>query len=209
MKKLAILGASGHGKVIADAAECAGWAVAFFDDAREAGTFCRDWPIHGNTEDLTVGGLEYDGVIVGVGDNATRLAKTQLLIESGCAVVTIIHPRSVVSDYAAIGVGSAVLAGSVINVDCTIGIAAIISTGATIDHDCHLDNGVHVSPGANLAGGVSVGERSWIGIGSCVKEQIVVGKNVVVGAGSSVVRDVPDDQTVVGSPARPLGKPTK
>jgi len=209
MKKLAILGASGHGKVIADAAECVGWRVTFLDDGKDPGAFGRDWAIQGSTQDLIDGLLKYDGVIVGIGDNITRLAKTRLLIENDCAVVTIVHPCSIVSQYASIGVGSIVLAGSIINIDSTIGLAGIINTGATIDHDCHLADGVHISPGANLAGGVSIGEGSWIGVGSCIKEQIVVGRNVVVGAGSSVIRDVPDNQVVMGSPARPFEKLVK
>jgi acetyltransferase-like isoleucine patch superfamily enzyme len=56
-----------------------------------------------------------------------------------------------------------------------------------------------------LAGGVSVGEGSWIGIGAAVKECLTIGRGVFVGAGSTIIRDIPDGVTVVGSPGKIIG----
>jgi sugar O-acyltransferase (sialic acid O-acetyltransferase NeuD family) len=205
MKRLAILGASGHGKVVADAAVASGWdEVVFYDDAWPARSANGRWPVVGDSSALVDVLDGHDGVVVGIGNNRTRLDLTRKLIGSGAHLVTIVHPRAVVSRYAEIADGTVAFAGAVVNVDSTVGRSCIINTAATIDHDCALADGVHVSPGAHLAGGVTVGEASWIGIGASVKQLVRIESDVIVGAGAVVVGNVPAEQTVVGVPAKPL-----
>jgi len=206
MKVLAILGASGHGKVIAEAAILSGeWQeVVFFDDAFPSLQAVESWAVVGNTKDLIDQSNVYSGVVIAIGSNVTRIEKQAELLESGCKIVSIIHPSAVISPSSKILRGSVVLAGAIINPFCNIGEACIVNTGSTIDHDCHLGCGVHISPGVNLAGGVIVGRASWLGIGSCVKQLVTIGENVIVGAGAAVINDTSDNSTLVGVPARPL-----
>ncbi|OLO10227.1 acetyltransferase [Chromohalobacter japonicus] len=205
MIKLAILGASGHGKVIADTALQAGWAqVVFFDDAWPEVAENGSWSVVGDSSSLFDRLSEFDGVVVGIGNNRVRLEKTRALQSKGAKLTTIIHPRAAVSDSVKIGAGSVILAGSVIQVDSELGVACIVNTSASIDHDCFLGDGVHVCPGAAVAGSVRVGEGSWIGIGSSIKQLVKIGYGVTVGAGAAVIRDVQDDQVVVGVPAAPV-----
>lgn len=207
MKRLAIVGASGHGKVVADIAECCGWgAVEFFDDAYTDQTSMvrGNWPVVGTLSDLLSGVSGYTGVIVAIGDNQVRKSISQSLLAAGANLVTLVHPLAIVSRYAEIGAGSVVVAGAVINAYAVIGSGAIINTGSSIDHDCHLDDYVHISPGVHLAGGVKIRSCCWVGIGACVKQQVTIGANVTVGAGSVVVHNILDNLTVVGVPARPL-----
>ena len=203
MKSLAILGGSGHGKVIADTALISGWEdVVFFDDAWPQKTTNSIWKIQGNSEEL-LGILNcFDGVIVGIGDAHLRLQKQHALATAGAALVSIYHPFAVISSFANIGIGSVVFAGAVVNVDVQIGLGVIVNTGATVDHDCLLSDGVHIAPGSHLSGDVFVGDGSWVGVGACVKEGVRIGKNVLVGAGAVVVSDLPDNVTVAGNPAR-------
>ncbi|MDI3323033.1 acetyltransferase [Pontibacterium granulatum] len=202
MKRLAILGASGHGKVVADAAQLLGWDVFFFDDGKHAGEGVGSWKVLGSTDDLIKRLLEFDGVIVGIGKNEIRISKSRQISEAGGRLVSIIHPGSNVSPYADINVGTVVMAGAVVNAFTTIGTASIVNSGATIDHDCNVADGVHISPGANVAGGVNIGRGSWIGIGSSVKELVTIGSDVVVGAGAVVLSDVASSNTVYGVPAK-------
>ncbi|MDL0430158.1 acetyltransferase [Marinobacter sp. TBZ242] len=205
MKCLAILGASGHGKVVADAAECSGWdTIRFFDDAWPALTSNGRWSVVGNSADFLDNLRSFDGVVVAIGDNRTRQRKLQELDAAGANIVSVIHPSATVSQYVKLGVGSVVFANAVINADTVVGPGAIINTGAVIEHDCCLDNCTHVSPNATLAGGVTLGELAWVGANACVRQLVTVGAGVVVGMGSVVIRDVDPEQTVVGSPARPL-----
>ncbi len=209
MKRLALLGASGHGKVVADAALASGWQqIDFFDDAWPSCISNGRWQVAGNTQALIAQLDQYDGVVVSIGHCATRLRKQQDLLAIGARLVSIVHPRATVSPFARIDIGTVVMAGAVINVDAQVGAAVIVNTGATVDHDCRLAQGVHVAPGAHLSGNVVVGACSWIGVGACVRQGLQIGDNVMVGAGAVVVRTVPDNLTVVGSPARPLNPRT-
>jgi len=203
MMKLAILGASGHGKVVADTAECCGWlTVEFFDDAWPELQKNAAWSIVGNSDTLMARLAEFDGVVVAIGNNRIRHAKLLELRAAGACLVTLIHPAAIVSRYATIGPGGVVFAGAVVNAEARIGRGAILNTGCSIDHDCVLGDAVHISPGVRLAGGVHVGDLSWLGIGTSVRQLVRIGECVMVGAGSAVVSDIPNEVTVVGVPAK-------
>lgn len=205
MAKLAILGASGHGKVLADIALLTGWTeIDFFDDRFPELNKLEQWSVVGNTKQLLQQLPNYDGVIVGIGNNKIRLEKQIQLAKLNASLITLIHPRAVISNMSYISIGSVVMANVVINPFVKIGQACIINTSATVDHDCILADGVHVSPGSHLAGGVSVGTNSWIGIGSNIIQLVNIGDNVIVGAGSTVIHSITSSQTVIGSPAKPM-----
>ncbi len=205
MKRLAILGASGHGKVVADAAELCGWEeIVFYDDAYPEKSRAGGWVIRGNTVSLLQSLAVFDGVIVAIGDNRIRAEKLSELSDKGAALVSMIHPSALISQYAKIGAGSVVFAKAVVNVDAHIGKGVILNTACTVDHDCKLGDAVHISPGANIAGAVSIGSRSWVGIGACVRQCVEIGEDVVVGAGAVVVNDIDNKAVVVGNPAKPI-----
>ena len=205
MKRLAILGASGHGKVVADTAECCGWQVIeFFDDAWPQVSSVGFWPVVGNTGDLLSRVGEFDGVLVAIGNNSVRRRKMDELKASGAQLPVLMHPSSIISRYANIGSGTVVFASAVVNAYAIVGEGAILNTGCSVDHDCVLGACVHVSPGARLAGAVTVGDGSWIGIGACVRQVLSIGSNVMVGAGAAVICDISDNMTVAGVPARAI-----
>lgn len=201
MKSLAILGASGHGKVVAEAAELSGWSnIVFFDDGFPQKQSNSKWAVIGTSEDLLLKLNEFDGVHIAIGDNYSRgLFFSKLDSQK---LVSIIHPSAVVSNMSHIGLGSIILAGAVVNADVSIGQGVIINTGATIDHDCVIGDFCHISPGANLAGNVIVGNNSWIGIGSAVIQKINIGTDVIIGAGSVVINSIPSSTTAVGVPCK-------
>jgi sugar O-acyltransferase (sialic acid O-acetyltransferase NeuD family) len=205
MKRLALLGASGHGKVVADVALASGWdEVSFFDDAWPERLQNGCWPVVGNGPMLMARLQEFQGVIVSIGDCAVRWRKHLELRAAGGHLVNVVHPAATISGYAVLGVGSVVMAGAVVNVDAHIGQAVIINTGATIDHDCWLGDGVHICPGAHLSGSVRVGHCSMVGVGVAVKQGIAIGNQAIIGAGAVLVRPVGDGMVVAGNPARKL-----
>lgn len=200
---LAILGASGHGKVLADIAEQTGWdRVVFFDDAWPSVSNNGGWEVIGGSSELLDSLDSYSGVIVAIGNNEVRHSKLKQLIEVNANLVTLIHPSAVISKYSSIGVGSVVVANAVINSHTKIGFGAIINTSSSVGHDCVFGDAVHVCPGARIAGGVQIDDKSWVGVGSSIKQLVEIGSGTTIGAGAAVVSNIPSFVTAVGVPAK-------
>ena len=205
MKRLAVLGASGHGKVVADIAECCGWDdIVFFDDAWPTVTTNGIWSVIGDSESLIKQLTEFNGIFIAIGNNKVRAAKTEELSAQSAPLITLVHPSAVISQYAVLGAGSVVMPNVTVNAFAHIGDGVILNTGCIIDHDCTVGNFVHISPGARLAGGVTVGVQSLLGIGCSVIQLVSVGSYAVVGAGAVVTCELPDYVKAVGVPARVL-----
>ncbi|TFL14135.1 acetyltransferase [Pusillimonas caeni] len=211
MKNLAIVGAGGHGRVIADAAQTGGWSnVEFYDDAwPRLGARNGPWALRGDMALLLERLDEYDGVIVGIGDNRLRAMLQQRLREAGAPLACVIHPTAIVSRYASLGAGCAVFARAIVNAGAQIGAGVILNSGCTVEHDCVLEDYVHIGPNAGLGGGVHIGQRSWVGIGANINHLIHIGSDSTIGSGATVIRNVADAMVAVGTPARsrPLRHP--
>jgi sugar O-acyltransferase (sialic acid O-acetyltransferase NeuD family) len=200
-----IIGAGGHGKVVADTALLCGWEVCFIDDRAGEAPGPLGLVVIGGIDEIPSHARAFDAAVVAIGAAPRRLEVQDRCLREGMAVATVIHPTAVVSRHATLGEGTVVFANAVVNAGARMGRACIVNTAATIDHDCWLGDGVHVCPGTHLAGNVSIGDRAWIGIGSAVRQRLEIGADAVVGAGAAVVADVPSGKTVVGVPARIVG----
>ena len=203
MKKLLIVGAGGHGKVVLDCSLEMGCysQISFLEhdlNARSVGGH----RLYFEQEISECFYKSFDEVIVAIGTNDTRLNKTVGYQKMQINLATLVHPRSVVSKSAKIGKGSVVLANATINPHAMIGIASIINTGALIEHDCMLGDGVHISPGSVLCGGVKIGEKTWVCAGCVVSNNVSIGHRSVIGAGAVVLEDIPADSLAYGVPAR-------
>lgn len=200
---LAILGASGHGKVVADVAEQVGWqSVTFFDDAWPQLEENGPWIVQGDTDALLRLISDFEGVVVGIGNNRIREEKHSELMIAGANLVSIVHPSAVVSPHAVIGAGAVVFANAVVNSCAVVGAGVIVNTGAVVEHDCVIGDFAHISPNAVLAGGVMLGQQAWVGASASVRQLISVGQASIVGMGAVVTKDVEPGVTVVGNPAR-------
>lgn len=203
-KRLAIIGASGHGKVVAEIAETLGYEVSFFDDAYPEKMTVEHWPVRGILLDFLAANDLYCGAVVGIGNAKVRETMISQLHESDVFTPIIQHPSAIVSSYASIGEGSVIMPGAVINAFASIGIGCIVNSNAVIEHDCKLECFVHVCPNAAVAGGTTIGKRTWVGIGANVRQMITIGADVLIGAGSAVVNDISQGTTVVGVPAKAI-----
>jgi sugar O-acyltransferase (sialic acid O-acetyltransferase NeuD family) len=200
---LVIIGAGGHGRVVADCAQQIGHhqKIMFLDDCYNERNMNAHWPIEGQvntwSEYLTCADF-----IVAFGHNALRLQWHQKLLDSKANIISLIHPQAIISQHTELGLGCVVFAGAVINIGSRIGQACIINTSACIDHDADIADAVHVSPNASLAGQVSIGEKSWVGINATVIQCIVIAENCQIGAGAVVVSNTHADALYVGVPAK-------
>jgi UDP-N-acetylbacillosamine N-acetyltransferase len=205
--RLVIWGASGHARVVADAARaCGQFEIAgFLDDSNPAGaaTPFEGADILGGRNQLQA--LRKAGVnhlIVAVGDWQVRLQLGRLAQKHGFRLPVLVHPRAVVAPDVVLGPGSFVAPGAVINPGTRVGRQVIVNTAASVDHECRIRDGVHISPGVRVAGCVTIGRGTWVGIGSTVIDRIRIGAGSLIGAGSVVVRHVPDGVVAYGNPAR-------
>ena len=208
-KRLIILGAGGHARVIADAIlcrqsqPCAFELLGFLDD--NPSLFNKkvlERPVLGSFADLAR--IPHEAVVVGIGDNEKRSGVFMDLTNRGETLATVIHPRAIIAHDVVIGKGTVVFAGAVVNTGSIIGEGVILNTGCSVDHDCVIGPHAHICPGSRLGGGVTVGQGAFIGINSAIIHNTKVGEWSTVGAGAAVIRDVAPNVTVVGVPARVL-----
>ena len=204
MSKLLIVGAGGHGKVVAEAAmsmQC--WeAVAFLDDRYRELDGSLPWPVIGLLDDAKKNADEYPDIVVAIGNGQKRLELLDNYIAQGFRAPVVIQAGAWISPTARLDVGSVVLAQAAINASAHIGRGCIINTGATVDHDCIIGDGVHICPGVHLGGEVTVGRLSWVGIGTSVIHNTTIGEKVIIGGGSVVIGDLKANHTYAGVPAK-------
>lgn len=199
-----VIGSGGHAKVVIELLRAQGkYQILGCTGLAETGFVLGDIPVLGT--DTVLPAVLAKGVrnaFVAIGDNHLRLRLLAQVSEMGFELINAVSPNAVVSPSATLGRGIAIMAGAVINAAAQIGDGAIINTNAGVDHDCNIGNGVHIGPGSALAGNVKVERESFLGIGTCVLPGVRIGNRVIIAAGSVVIRDIPDDVTAMGVPAR-------
>lgn len=201
-EQVVIIGASGHGKVVADIIQKSGdTVVGFLDDNPDIDEKFVGFPVLGKTEKF----VDYKNCkfVIAIGNASIREKIADKL--DGIECYTAVHPSVQISDIeTSIGEGTVVMANAVINSGARIGRHCIINSGAIVEHDNQIEDFVHISVGAKLAGTVHVGKRSWVGIGAVVSNNLSICEDCMIGAGAVVVRNIKESGTYVGVPARRL-----
>jgi sugar O-acyltransferase (sialic acid O-acetyltransferase NeuD family) len=197
-----VFGAGGHAKVVIDALLASGDEVlgCYDDDPMLAGV--EPVPgvlVAGGSSSLVAAWKSGKKVVVAIGENRIR-RRLSLLWKVDYGVAS--APSVVLGSRVTIGPGSMLLPSATVNVDSVIGSHAILNTSCSIDHDCRVGDYAHVAPGCALGGNVAVGEGAFLGIGTRVIPGIRIGRWTVIGAGSVVTKDLPDNCTAVGVPAK-------
>ncbi len=204
MNRLIIIGAGGHGKVIADNALKNGYTdIGFVDD--HATGLCMGFPILGTLDAID---QLHDGktdFIIGIGNNAIR---KRIAEKYRVNWATLIHPSAHIATCVEIGEGTVVMAGAAVNACASVGNHCIVNTLAVVEHDNVIRNYVHISPGAKLGGTVQIGEMTHIGIGATVINNVDIGARCVVGAGAVVIKTLGDEGVYVGIPAKKMMQKT-
>lgn len=204
--KLIIIGASGHGKVVADIAiKMNRWkSIAFLDDDESIKT-SMGLEIIGKVDDAFTYKNESD-FFVAIGNNETREKVQKYLKDEGLSVNILIHPNAVIGTDVEIGVGTVVMAGVVINSSSYIGNGCIINTSSSLDHDSRIEDYVHISPGARVAGNVHIGKSTWLGIGSVVNNNVKICNGCKLGAGAVIIKNLTKPGIYVGVPVRRIDR---
>jgi sugar O-acyltransferase (sialic acid O-acetyltransferase NeuD family) len=207
--RVVIVGAGGHGQVVADALLSAARLGAdtqpigyVDDDASLAGRMMLGLPVLGRIDSLSR--IPHDGVVVAIGDNVTRRTVFNTLAAQSERFVIARHPSAILAESVEVGPGTMICAGAIVNPGAIVGSNVILNTGCSIDHHNRIGDHVHVAPGVCTGGDVTVEAGALIGIGAVVMPGRTIGARSTVGAGALVQQDVPEATVVVGVPARPV-----
>lgn len=207
---LLIIGSSGHAKVIIDIVEKQGKynIIGLIDSFKSIGEEALGYKVLGDETVLLKNNSAFKNLhlFIAIGDNAVRF-KVYNQINSLAVnfnYATVVHPSAVIGKNVKLGMGVAIMAGSVINPDTVIGNFSIINTASSIDHDCNIEDFATVAPGAVLGGTVNIGQFGVVSIGATVKHGINIGKDAIVGAGATVISHIANNEIYVGVPARKL-----
>ena len=198
-----IIGFSGHGLVVSDAALASKMNLKYYSEIniQVKNPYNLLYIGNENNEEFAAWNSEKQFVL-GIGDNAIRHKIALFIVSKNKEILNVIHPTASISDSVLIGKGNFISKQTSINPLVQIGNFCIINTGAIIEHECIIMDAVHIAPGAVLAGNVTVGERTFVGANSVIKQDITIGKNVIIGAGSVIINDIEDGKTVVGNPGK-------
>ncbi|MDR3686676.1 MAG: NeuD/PglB/VioB family sugar acetyltransferase [Coriobacteriia bacterium] len=195
--RLLVVGAGGHAKVVVDAAEAAGHDVVGVIGLPSDPSHVLGHPVVDGLD-----GIQAEGFVIAIGDNATRARFFAQYCESGLVPAVVVHPSVIVGSDVELGAGTFAAAGVVINTGARIGADSILNTGCSVDHDCIVGAHSHLGPQVALCGTVTLGEGVLMGVGSCASPGASVGAWSVVGAGAAVVGELPSLSVCIGVPAR-------
>lgn len=201
---IAIIGYSGHSFVVLDAARQMGLDVEYYCERNQVSFNPFEINYLGDEGNESFDWDSADKFILGIGDNRIRQKVADLILSKKKTILNVIHPSSVISNYATFGTGNFIAANVTINALAKITNNCILNTGCIVEHECAIESGAHIAPGTVLAGNVTVGENSFIGANSVVKQGVKIGSGVTVGAGSVVIKDISDNEIWVGNPAKKL-----
>lgn len=205
MKNLIIIGAGGFGREVAWLVERINaqkptWnLLGFIDDKLDVqGKEINGYKVLGTTSDVKTFNDSF--FVCAIGCSKTRKKVVEMI--SDAKFTSLIDPSVDMSDYVEIGEGTIICAHSILTVNISIGKHCIINLDCTIGHDAVLEDYVTLYPSVNVSGNTHYGECVELGTGTQVIQGKNIGKGTIVGASAAVIRDLPEECTAVGVPAK-------
>jgi sugar O-acyltransferase (sialic acid O-acetyltransferase NeuD family) len=204
---LIVIGAGGHGRVLASALLQTGRRMIGYLDADQRlwGRRLFEMDVIGNDERLAEFSPDSVRLVNGVGSTLLPQQRRRIFEEfkaKGYTFETVVHPQACVSPNVELGEGVQVMAGAVVQVGTRLDSNVIINTGAIIDHDCVIGSHTHVAPGAVLSGGVTIGASCHIGVGAVMMQGVDLGECSLLGAGAVMTHSYTSHARLVGVPAK-------
>jgi sugar O-acyltransferase (sialic acid O-acetyltransferase NeuD family) len=186
--RLLVVGAGGHGRSVAEAAELSARfeVVGFLDDSLPEGEIVLGVPMLGSVASMAEHRTAASQAIVAIGNNFVRERLIQKLIETGFELATVVHPQAIVSPSALLGAGSAVMAGAVVGTEARLGKGSIVNCGAVVDHHATVEDFGHLGVNASMAGGTFLGYGAWMQSGAALGYGVKIPSGVSLAPGEAI-----------------------
>lgn len=135
-------------------------------------------------------------------DKEQRLMHIKQAKNSGIELISAIHPSALILEDAILHENLIIFARAVIGYRTELYPGVTVNTNSVIEHHNVVHACAIIDPGVKTAGNVLIGQCAHIHTGAVIIPKISIGENSIVGAGTVVIRDVPENVTVAGNPAR-------
>ena len=207
MKNLLIIGARGYGRGVCDIASDMNQygkefiIKGFLDDKTDALCNYPNYPpIISSVEEYQI--QENDVFVCALGDVEYKKKYVNIILQKGGDFYNIIHPTVHIGGNSKIGRGCIIGYNTNIDCDVTIGDFVNIQTNAVIGHDTIVGDWCMIDCFAFM-GGFSVLEDSvTLHTRATIVPKIYVGASATINASSLVIRNVPSNSVMMGSPAK-------
>lgn len=209
MKNLIIIGARGYGREVHDLAkQCSGYNTeyvlkGFLDDKSDALAGFENYPeIISSVESYEI--QENDVFVCALGSVKWKKHYVELILDNGGKFINLIHPSVILNTNAIIGNGLIVFMNSNISNDCVIDDFVTIQGFVGLGHDTKLGKWSHLNAYCFTGGFVVLEEEVCLNTRATILPNVIVRKGATVGAASLVIRNVKENTTVFGVPAKKL-----
>lgn len=142
-------------------------------------------------------------VVISIGNSQVRAkVASKYLTNKNLHFPCIVLDNACVCEDSRMGQGCIVAMDARISTNTKMGEFVFMNTGSILCHDSEVGDYVTFSPRSQVAGMVTIGDKTEIGMNATVIQCLKIGSNVIIGAGATVIREVENNCTVVGVPAR-------
>jgi sugar O-acyltransferase (sialic acid O-acetyltransferase NeuD family) len=150
-------------------------------------------------------------VTIAVADASVRRKLAERCSSAGIDFLDVQAPNVIIGDCVQIGEGAVLCPFSHITSNVEIGVHFQLNIYSYVEHDCIIGDYVTFAPGVKCNGNIHIGSGAYIGSGAVIRQgrpgqPLLIGENAVVGMGAVVTKDVAPNTTVVGNPARQMGR---
>lgn len=203
-----ILGAKGHAKDLLAVLNHNAYSqeICFYDDiSRDVGQKLYEQYAVIRSKETAISFLKKTkDFALGIGKPNIRKMLAETFLPYGTLVSIISNTAIIGQEDVILGEGLNIMPQVFISNSVRIGRGTLINTAVSIHHDVTIGAYSELMPGCRILGGAQLGDMCSIGSGALVLPNVKIGNKVVVGAGAVVTKDLPDNITVAGIPAKKL-----
>jgi sugar O-acyltransferase (sialic acid O-acetyltransferase NeuD family) len=204
MKKIIMLGAGGHARVLSSFLESQSKNVHLYVATDKPSFSNASWIEESNFNSQDFPPSLYD-LVNGVGsvdipNIRSKLFKKYKLL--GYNFLSVIHEKCLIEAGVCLGEGVQLMLGCILQSGVRLGDNVIVNSGAILDHDVSVGHHSHIAPGVTISGNVKIGDFCHIGTGAVIIQGCEIGNETLVGAGAVVLKNSKGQERLIGIPAK-------